>query len=362
MPNFKQDTTTLSEEIFQALKADPLLRDNILQDEVALQAIKKAVERAALPRDAVRTADVTILLSDIRGFSAISEAHSARDVVTLLNRYFDCMGDIITRHGGHIDKLMGDSILALFGVPQAGPDDVKRAISCAVQMQLAMNKLNADSKMQDMPPLYMGIALNTGNVVVGDLGSAHYNEYTVIGDEVNLTARIEAHCLRGQILLSENTYSLARDFIEVGEPNTVEVKGARNAIKLYELHATSSPQHLMVPRRDVRKSPRIKVSMPVIFQRLNGKIVLDDKYEGEVLDISYHGLLVQTDLQLAKSSEIKMSMALDLFSKRTTDVYMRIVHTDAIDGHYRSNMEFTSIDEEGQLTIKKYVDQLVVTV
>jgi len=356
-----KDAIELAEEIFLALKSNGLIGESETQESAVISALSNLLVEAGFPERDVLTKNITILLSDIRGFSEIAESHSPRDVVTLLNRYFDCMGEIITKYGGHIDKLMGDSILALFGMPEPKEDDVENAIACAVEMQIAMTALNQESEELGMPALFMGIALNTGSVVVGDLGSKHYNEYTVIGDEVNLTSRIEAHCLRGQILISENTYLLARDYVEVGEPNTVEVKGARKAVDLYELFATSRPRDLEVPRREGRKSPRIQVSMPVVFQRLSGKIVLDDKYDGEVIDISYNGLLVRTDLQLAKSSEIKMTLSLDLFGERTTDVYARIIRSEPHGDHFRSNLEFTTIGSEGLQTIKQYVDQLVAT-
>jgi len=351
----------LAEEIFQSLKAKGLIGEGEQQQSAVISALSNLLIEAGFPERDVLTKTITILLSDIRGFSEIAESHSPRDVVTLLNRYFNCMGEIITHYGGHIDKLMGDSILALFGMPEPKKEDVENAVACAVEMQIAMTALNRESESMGMPALFMGIALNTGTVVVGDLGSKHYNEYTVIGDEVNLASRIEAHCLRGQILISENTYALAREYVEVGEPNSVEVKGARKAVNLYELFATVRPKPLEVPRREGRKSPRIQVTMPVVFQRLNGKIVLDEKYEGEVNDISYNGLLVTTDVQLAKSSEIKMTLSLDLFGERTTDVYARIIRSEPDGDKFRSNMEFTTIGEEGLRTIKQYVDQLVAT-
>lgn len=357
-----KDAIEVAEEIFQTLKSNGLIGSSEQQEAAVIAALSGLLVEAGFPDRDVLSKNITILLSDIRGFSEISETYSPRNVVTLLNRYFDCMGEIITRYGGHIDKLMGDSILALFGIPDAHPDNASNAIACAVEMQIAMTGLNERSKALGMPALYMGIALNTGSVVVGDLGSKHYNEYTVIGDEVNLTSRIEAHCLRGQILISENTYRLTQQHIEVGDPNMIEVKGARKAVNLYELFATSKPKNLAVPRREGRKSPRIQVnSMPVVFQRLNGKIVLEDKYEGEVIDISYNGLRVSTDAQLTKSSEIKMTLSLDLFGKRTTDVYARIIRSEPAPtgDKYLSNIEFTTIGDEGQRTIKQYVDQLV---
>lgn len=272
---FTKDAIEVAEEIFKTLKSKGLIGFTEQKETAVIAALSCLLVEAGFPERDVLTKHITILLSDIRGCSEISGNHPPPQVVALLNRYFNCMGEIINHYGGHIDKLMGDSILALFGMPEPKPDDVSNAIACTVEMQIAMTGLNESSEAMGLPALFMGIALNTGTVVAGDLGSKYYNEYTVIGDEVNLASRIEAHCLRGQILISENTFNLAQQFIEVGEPNTVEMKGARKALKLYELFATTKPRHLEVPRREGRNSPRIQVSMPVIFQRLSGKTVLD---------------------------------------------------------------------------------------
>lgn len=361
MSKHQHNATEVGQQILQTLKDDGLLSASNESDADVLERLSSILVYAGFPERDVLTKNITILLSDIRGFSDIAESYPAADVIRLLNRYFDAMGNIIASYGGTIDKLMGDSILVVFGFPEERKADAENAIACAVEMQMAMGKLNDVNRSMGMPDLFTGIAINTGSVVVGDLGSEHYHEYTIIGDEVNLTSRIEAHCLRGQILISESTYQLGKEFIEVGEPNRVEVKGAREAVDLYELHATALPKAMEVPRREGRKSPRIKVSMPVVFQNLAGKIVLGEKFYGKVIDISYHGLLIETPVKLGKSSEIKMALSLELFSDRTTDIYARILNTEQIDDKFRSSLEFTTIGTEGLNAIKQYVDNMVAT-
>ena len=309
----------------------------------------------------VETKSVVILLSDIRGFSEIAEAYEANDVVDMLNRYFAAMGDIIVDYGGVIDKLMGDSILVTFGLPESSPNDIENAIACAVEMQLAMNDFNAENLARNMPEIYMGIGINSGDVVVGALGSEHYSEYTVIGEEVNLTSRIEAHCLRGQILLSEHTKDLAIDFVEVGPPNSVEVKGARDPVRLFEVYSITQPREMRVPRREGRRSPRVAVQMPITYQCLAGKIILPDKLKGQVIDIGYGGMLIESEIRLAPLSEIKMKLSLELFSDETTEIFARIIKSTDQDGVYHSSMEFTFIDQAGQTAIKSLVDRLVLT-
>jgi adenylate cyclase len=361
MSKHQKNANEVALQILRTLRDDGLLSDSAENDSEVLNDLTSILVYAGFPERDVLTKKITILLSDIRGFSEIAESYPPSDVVQMLNRYFDEMGTIITKYGGTIDKLMGDSILVIFGFPEANDSDPENAIACAVEMQMTMSKLNDINRSLGMPDLFIGIAINTGSVVAGDLGSEHYHEYTIIGDEVNLTSRIEAHCLRGQILISENTYQLTKDFIEVGSPNRVEVKGARDAVDLYELYATDRPRKMEVPRREGRKSPRIKVSMPVVFQNLSGKIVLGEKFHGEVIDISYHGLLIETPLKLVESAEIKMALSIELFSDKTTDVYARIINTEQAGDKFRSSMEFTTIGTEGLQAIKMYVDNIVAT-
>lgn len=307
------------------------------------------------------TRRVTILLSDIRGFTALAETYSAMTVMDLLNRYFAVMTDVIVEYGGTIDKLMGDSIMVLFGAPLSEADDVERAIACAIHMQQAMSDFNLQNRAMDLPELYMGIGINTGTVVAGQVGSDHHREYTVIGDEVNLASRIEAQSLRGQILISENTYRLAEPFVLVGEPNRVQVKGKREPVKLYELQGTTRPHSMTVPRREERKSPRVKIHMPCFFQRVEGKQVITDSCQGEVIDISYHGLLMRTAMPLSSYAEICIQMSLQLLGSATSDVYARVISVEKTADNYVCSLEFTAIDLAAQDAVKRFVDSHVYT-
>lgn len=302
---------------------------------------------------------VTILLSDIRGFTTIAETYSAMTVVELLNRYFSRMSQIIVNYGGTIDKLMGDSIMVLFGAPTSEVDDVERAVACAVAMQQAMSEFNEQNMAMDLPELFMGIGINTGEVVAGPVGSDLHREYTVIGDEVNLTSRIEAQSLRGQILISENTYKLASPFVLVGEPNRVQVKGKKQPVCLYELLGTTRPRTMAVPRREIRKSPRIDINMPCYFQRVENKRVYPDRYCGEVQDIGYNGLQMVSPLPLDTYSEIRITVSLELLGDETTDIYARIIKSQPSREGHLCSLEFTAIDKAGQSTIKRFVDQQI---
>jgi len=362
MAESSNNSTPLTETLQRLIDRHKSEDTSLESEEKMRRELSAALHGARLSSEEVKTHPVVILLSDIRGFSEIAEAYEANAVVDMLNRYFTAMANIIVRYGGTIDKLMGDSILVTFGLPVAAENDIENAIACAVEMQLAMSDFNAENLTLEMPEIYMGIGINFGDVVVGVLGSEHYSEYTVIGEEVNLTSRIEAHCLRGQILLSEHTKDLAKDFVEVGPPNSVEVKGAREPVKLFEVYSITRPKEMRVPRREGRRSPRVAVQMPISFQCLAGKIILPDVLNGQVIDIGYGGMLIESDTRLAPLSEIKMRLSLELFSDVTTEIFARIIKSTEQGNVYQSSMEFTFIDQAGQIAIKSLVDRLVLTI
>jgi adenylate cyclase len=302
--------------------------------------------------------EVTILLTDLRGFTSISESHPVGVVLDLLNRYLIRMSEVVGRHGGTIDKFMGDSIMVLFGAPYAHPDDVRRALICAVDMQLAMEDVNRYHKQLGMPELFMGIGINTGTVMAGTLGSDIYSEYTVIGDEVNLASRIEAFSLRGQVLISESTFDRCRGFVQTDEPMDVYVKGKAHAVNLREVLAIPSLGK-EVPRQEIRKSPRVEVKIPFAYHVVENKIVMPQAHQGVILDISYHGVLAEIDQNLAAHTDVKLALDLSLVGYKAADVYAKILKTRPSVDRYVSALEFTSVSVQSTMNIKHFVQLLI---
>jgi adenylate cyclase len=307
-----------------------------------------------------KTSEVTILLSDLRGFTAMAEQFPAASVVEMLNRYFSKMSEIIiTDHGGMIDKFIGDAIMFIFGARTGRSDALERALSCAVHMQIAMDEVNRENESLGLPALYMGIGINTGTVITGKVGSNLHSEYTVIGDEVNLASSIEAFSLRGQILISENTYQRAKDYIETGDPTTVFVKGKKDPVSLHELLSIKQPSQLFVPRREVRKSPRINIDMPFTYQHVDGKEILPEKYKGRIIDIGYNGLLSALPEQLEVFTEIKLTIALSMLGDEMSDIYAKVLRTKKQNGQYLINFEFTSVHIYAKKAIKLFIDRMI---
>jgi len=302
---------------------------------------------------------VTVLLSDLRGFTVITETYAAREVVDMLNRYFDRMCRIIYRHGGTVDKFMGDSIMALFGAPVSKPDDPIQAVCCAVEMQLAMDAFNKENETLGMPNLYMGIGVNTGPVVAGTIGSDLHCEYTVIGDEVNLTSRIEAYTLRGQILISQNTYSRLKKFVAVKEPIYVSVKGKREPVPLYELLSVDEPYNLRVPEREVRRSLRVDVNIPFEFHVCEGKVICSDTHLGHILNISAGGMFACTTADVEPYLNVVFKIRIDSQGIRTNDIYGKILRVKKTTDLYEMNVEFTIIEPDDRETIKSLVNRVM---
>jgi adenylate cyclase len=147
--------------------------------------------------------ELTILFSDIRGFTSMSEKLPAQEVVQVLNDYFELMVDILFEHGGILDKFIGDALMGLWGAPVRRPDDATRAVQAAVQMQARLREFNAERIADGNQPLRIGIGLHTGSVVVGNMGSSKALSYTAIGDGVNLASRLCGVAREDMIVISE---------------------------------------------------------------------------------------------------------------------------------------------------------------
>lgn len=179
----------------------------------------------------------TVLISDIRNFTAISEKFPPEEVVDFLNEYFSEMVSVVIKYEGTLDKFIGDALLAVFGAPIAHADDAKRAVFAALEMQEKLKEFNKKRVKKGQNEIRIGVAVHTGNLVAGNIGSEVRMEYTVIGDTVNLTSRLEPlnKQFGTQILISESTYSEVKDDIEVREIPAVELRGKEEKVKVYDV-------------------------------------------------------------------------------------------------------------------------------
>ncbi|PYS73815.1 MAG: hypothetical protein DMF69_03785 [Acidobacteria bacterium] len=178
---------------------------------------------------------ITILFADIRGFTRISEHAPPEKIVSLLNRYFSAMTDIIFAHGGTLDKYLGDGLMALFGAPTATPEDASNALNAAVAMQRRVLGINQELHAEGLPEIGVGMGLHTGEVTVGYIGSERRSEYTAIGDAVNTASRLETNAKGGEILLSDATAKAAHSRYRLEARDPITVKNRQQPVVLWEV-------------------------------------------------------------------------------------------------------------------------------
>jgi adenylate cyclase len=182
--------------------------------------------------------EITVLFSDIRGFTTFSEKHEPEEVVSLLNEYLGAMTAIVFEHEGTLDKFVGDAIMALWGAPVGQPDHAERAVRCALAMIGKLKELQAKWTAEGKYVIDIGIGINTGDMVVGNMGAEGKKmDYTVIGDNVNLGARLESLTRKynNHIIISEYTYAKVKDVVQANELDSVTVKGKEKPVVVYDL-------------------------------------------------------------------------------------------------------------------------------
>jgi adenylate cyclase len=240
----------------------------------------------------------------------------------------------------------------------SGQDPAQRAVACALDLQLALDALNAQHRHDALPELYLGIGINTGPVMVGTLGSDLYNARTVIGEEVNIAARIEAFSLRGQVLVSETTFSRCNGFAITGEPFSVHVKGKPEPIVVRELLEIPSLGKA-VPRRDIRKSPRVNVALAFSYQAIQADVTMPQVHKGVVRVLGYHGLLAEIRHPLTVADEVKIRVDLPLVGHRASDIYGRVKKCSKGELRYFCGIEFTAITAKTRSSIELLVQLLM---
>ncbi len=182
-----------------------------------------------------REVEVTVLFSDIRGYSTIAERLSAREIADILARHLGAMAEVVAEHGGSLDELLGDAVMAVFGAPEPMADHAERALRCAIAMQERQRELNAEGWTADLPEIGIGIGVNTGTVVAGMVGGGGRLKYTVVGDAVNVAARLQSEAEAGEILAAASTVAVATDGIACEPVGPRQVKGRAEPVEVFRV-------------------------------------------------------------------------------------------------------------------------------
>ena len=293
--------------------------------------------------------EVTLLMADLRGFTSMAERFSAEQIVRVLNNYLGTMADLIVGYQGTIDEFIGDAILAIFGAPIAREDDAARACACAVAMQGAMAEVNAFNQREGLPEVQMGIAINTGPVIVGNIGSITRAKYGVVGTHVNLTGRIEGFTVGGQVLVSHATVEKAGPVVRLGPSSTFEAKGFRDPITVHELRGVGGRWNTNLPERTDWLDP-LRPELPVSISLLEGKQMTDETFEGALVEASLVAAKVRTFAALPPYGNLRMRLTRS-GQVLPGDMYAKVAEGPAEGAVYF--VRFTSVEPEAAEAIRQ---------
>ena len=228
---------------------------------------------------------VTIMITDLRGFTSISERLRPEQVVRLLNIYFETMVEIVFKYNGTINEISGDSLVVIFGAPKAMPDRTQRTVACAIEMQNAMVEVNRQNRSQDLPEIEMGIGLNEAEVIVGNIGSKRRTKYGAIGSGMNQASRIESYTVGGQIYVSESIVEQIGKFLRIDNQLEVFPKGVGESFNIYDIGGIAGNYNLSLIREE---SEQLSLSrkIPINCTILEGKHVGESDNKGNIVELS----------------------------------------------------------------------------
>jgi len=295
---------------------------------------------------------VTILTADLRGFSSFAEEAAPEQVVAVLNNFLGSMADIIMDYGGTIDEFMGDAILAIFGAPISREDDAARAAACALAMQLAMKEVNQRNEELGAPHVEMGIGVNTGEVVVGNIGSLKRAKYGIVGNPVNATYRMESATVGGQILISESTRHEVGDLLVIGSSHELRVKGLREPLIVHDLRGVGGRFGLSLPENQshLRRLPR---EIPIRFSLLDGTQVQKEVIEGSLVSLSRTDAVVRSGRPVAQLTNLRIRITDETGQVTDQDLYAKRIEGQEVAGDFA--VRFTSVPP----AVARYFDQIL---
>jgi class 3 adenylate cyclase len=280
--------------------------------------------------------EVTFLVSDLRGFTMMSSSLSPHLVIEIINRYFEQMVDVITRYNGTVNEFMGDGILAFFGAPLRADDDPERAVACSIEMQNSLAKVNKEQRRLNLPELTMGIGINTGEVVVGSIGSEKRASYGAVGTAINTAYRIESFTVGGQVLINQTTYDSIRSDLDVRQTKKVEFKGLNETVTLYDVTGIGEPYEVYLQKNVQTPFVRIKTPLPIKCQKIEGKTISGEPISGRLTHIGANLAKAVVDGSLTEDSNVMVVIENDL-SQEQFECYAKVVKVkirrDSIDQH-----------------------------
>ena len=292
--------------------------------------------------------DLTMLVSDLRGFSSMVARLDPHTVVQITNRYLERMIDVITHYRGTVDEFQGDGILAFFGAPLAAGDDPERAVACAIEMQNAMAEVNAEQRRLGLPELAMGIGLNMGAVIVGNIGSEQRTKYGAMGSAINTAYRIESYTVSGQILISPELYARVHDVVDVQGTIEVQFKGVEQPLTLYDIRGMAGPYQVALRDKPQEVLTPLSAPLALTCYRMHGKAVSAVGMAGQMTAVGLSSATVVLDGEVAVHDNLKV--LLERPGHTAHEAYAKVLayaSSEAV-------LAFTMLTEEAQAFLATY--------
>jgi adenylate cyclase len=296
----------------------------------------------------------TMLMADLRGFTSISERLPAEDVVAMINIYLETMTEIIQKYQGTIDEFIGDGILVIFGAPILRIDDPRRAVACAVEMQLAMSSVNARNRRSGYPEVALGIGINTGEVVVGNIGSKKRIKYAVVGRAVNLTARIESYTVGGQIFISDSTLDECGSICRINTAMQVMPKGVKKPLTIHEVGGIGGDFQLFLPPKQEITWRELKHGLRVQFTVVDWKHTGELGHGGAITKIAPNRVEIHSEVLPSALANLRISLYDPDDHEISDDLYGKVV-AHLSESHPAFLLHFTSVPPEAEAFLAKFL-------
>ena len=302
----------------QALNAQLELRNKLLSETFGRFLSDEIVRQLLDTPDGLmlggKKRELTIMMSDLRGFTAMSERMAPQSLIAMLNHYLGAMTEVIQHYNGTIIEFIGDGILAIFGAPAATGHHASDAVAAAVAMQSRMKAINEWNEERGFPVLEMGIGLNTGEVIVGNIGSEKRTKYGVVGSHVNLCGRIESYTTGGQILISPRTRDMINCELDVAQELEVYPKGVKGMLTLSHITGIGGNYGLSC-RDDSETEPMVPVRIPVEFKRISDKHCSESVSCGIITAINEKSAILNTQVPISVFENISLCADREVFCK-----------------------------------------------
>ena len=330
-------------------------RDRI-RDTFGRYLTREVVDRLLESKDGLRLGgearEISLIMSDLRGFTALTSNRKPEEVINFLNRYLGKMVDILMEYRGIIDEIIGDGILAFFGAPEPMEDHAASAVACALKMQAAMEEVNEENEAEGLPRLEMGVAVNTGEVIVGNIGSEKRSKYGAVGLQVNFTGRAESFAVGGQVLVTKATYEELSDILRVRKVLKVEMKGMSGKVELYDITGIGEPYNVYLPENE-ETLVAVREMINVEVYRLDEKVVTESGTTARITHISSSSAIIVLHEKLTQWENVRLQLLNNQLAPVSGKVYAKVVSVARVDDNHEAEVHFTSVSPEAEKVFRQ---------